>query len=205
MSEKRSDWATQTHVWASDVDPAHLQKARREPPSLVHSVLEILAYANDEAESQGRRGRAVVSLRPGGVRVDDDGRGTDTRFDEAGRAVRKPVMATRDVRFFGVSDAPLLPDGEPRRGMSTVAANVQRLWHENHRANGAWRQEYRWGVPVDELVEVPFRGTTGTCVELEVGESGASELAALSERDVKRLALGFDWLEVTVRRTGSAS
>ena len=30
MREMRSEWVTQTHVWASDVDPAHLEQARRE-------------------------------------------------------------------------------------------------------------------------------------------------------------------------------
>lgn len=45
------------------------------------------------------------------------GRGTDTRFDSRGVAVKKPVMATRDPRFFDHPD-----HGYPRRGMSVVAA-----------------------------------------------------------------------------------
>ena len=54
--------------------------------------------------------------------VADNGRGTDTRYDERGEPVRKPVMATKDLRFFDTAGAELLPDGHPRRGMSVVAA-----------------------------------------------------------------------------------
>lgn len=73
-------------------------------------------------------------------------------------------MATRDVRFFDADHAPLLPDGLPRRGMSTVAATSSFLVHENHRTEGAWRQAYRHGIPDAELQEVPATGRTGTTV-----------------------------------------
>ena len=44
------------------------------------------------------------------------------RFDDEGRAVKKPVMATKDLRFFDLPGAQQLPDGHPRRKMSVVAA-----------------------------------------------------------------------------------
>lgn len=129
-----------------------------------HLVLEVLAYANDEAESLGRRGRCVVTAhRDGSISVADDGRGTDTRHDEQGRILRKPVMATKDLRFFD-REAAVLPDGRPRRGMSVVAALSIWLEHTNHRVNGAWTQRYEYGVPIDELVEVPSSPRTGTTV-----------------------------------------
>lgn len=80
-------------------------------------ILEVLAYAGDEANALGRIGDATVDYHDdGAVTVIDDGRGTDTRRDASGRRIRKPVMATKDVRFFDAPDAPLLPDGLPRRG-----------------------------------------------------------------------------------------
>ncbi|MFI2434367.1 ATP-binding protein [Streptomyces sp. NPDC018693] len=136
------------------------------PGGVWHLVLEVLAYADDEAESRGRGvGRCVVSLHPdGSVTVADDGRGTDTRFDERGRAVRKPVMATKDLRFFDAPDAQRLPDGHPRRGMSVVAALSEWLVHTNRRLNGSWSQRYEHGLPVTDLVPLAGDGTTGTTV-----------------------------------------
>ena len=70
------------------------------PVGLGHLVLEVLAYADEEAGSRGARGSAVVTVHDdGSVSVADDGRGTDTRRDATGRVVRKPVMATQDLRF----------------------------------------------------------------------------------------------------------
>jgi len=64
------------------------------------------------------RGRTVPGhpARGRSVSVADDGRGTDTRLDDRGEPLRKPIMSTRDLRFFDVPDPPLLPDGHPRRG-----------------------------------------------------------------------------------------
>ena len=135
-----------------------------------HLILEVLAYANEEAESCGRLGHAVVTMRADGtVTVADDGRGTDTRVDEHGDVIRKPVMSTRDVRFFDVDDCARLPDGLPRRGMSVVSAMCPVLVHENHRASGAWSQTYRRGVPDDELRAITASTDTGTSVTLCVG------------------------------------
>lgn len=92
-----------------------------------HLVLEAVAHAADEAEAKGE-GRCTVTLHAdGSVSVADDGRGTDTRFDAHGRPVKKPVVATKDLRFFDHPDAQLLPDGHPRRGMSVVAALTEWL------------------------------------------------------------------------------
>ncbi|WP_462418829.1 ATP-binding protein [Kytococcus sp. Marseille-QA3725] len=167
----RSSWATTTHDWADDVDHAHLETVRHELSTpgasggVRHLILEVLAYAQDEAAATGRRGNVIVTLHPdGSVGVDDDGRGTDTRTDEHGHPVRKPVMATPDVRFTDPTTSPVLPDGRPRRGISTVAALSEVLTHENHRTDGAWSQTYRRGIPDAELTAVPPRGRTGTVV-----------------------------------------
>ena len=101
-----SKWANTTHDWAASVDVLHLDTIRSDPGAyapggLLHLVLEVLAYADDEAKALGRRGRCVVSVYPdGSVSVADDGRGTDTRRDSHGFLTKKPVMSTKDLRFF---------------------------------------------------------------------------------------------------------
>ncbi|MBO3086342.1 ATP-binding protein [Cellulomonas fengjieae] len=171
----RASWVTTTHAWSSDLDLAHLAEIRSRPTlygagGRRHLILEVLAYANEEAESRGRMGHAVVTMRADGtVTVADDGRGTDTRIDEHGDVIRKPVMSTRDVRFFDAEDGARLPDGLPRRGMSVVSAMSPVLVHENHLASGAWSQTYRRGVPDDELRAVTPSTATGTSVTFRVG------------------------------------
>ncbi|ATY12331.1 hypothetical protein CU254_19055 [Amycolatopsis sp. AA4] len=158
-----------THDWSRDHDPEHLRLIRENPtryaPSgMCHLVLEVLAYAADEAEDQGA-GRAVVEFHPdGSVSVTDYGRGTQMATGDDGRPVRKPVMATKDFRYFDSPPATPLPDGHPRYGMSVVAALSEWLVHTNRRAEGAWTQRYHNGVPADELVAVRSDGTTGTTV-----------------------------------------
>ncbi|MGW0854929.1 ATP-binding protein [Streptomyces sp. NPDC002690] len=162
-------WRNTTHDWASTVDHAHLAEVRGEPAAFApggpaHLVLEVIAYAADEAEDRGS-GHCTVTLHPdGSVSVADDGRGTDTRLDARGRPVTKPVMATKDLRFFDHPGARTLPDGHPRRGMSVVAALSEWLVHTNRRADGAWTQRYEHGVPVTDLTPVTDHGTTGTTV-----------------------------------------
>ena len=194
----RDGWTVTTHDWSHDVDTAHLDEAARVARDLrgamtLHLVLEVLAYADDEAEATGRRGRVTVTVRGTDVEVEDDGRGTDTRRDEQGRPVRKPVMATRDVRFFDAEQPPVLPDGRPRRGMSTVAAVSPLLVHENRRAEGAWRQTYRYGRPDSELHEVPRSEGSGTTVtfDLPTGE-------ALDVDELRSLVPAFTHVAVTV-------
>jgi topoisomerase IV subunit B len=170
-----SSWTNTTHDWASSVDREHLARIRREPQAFTpggaaHLVLEVVAYAADEA-SHRAGGRCLVTLhRDGSVSVADDGRGTDTRIDARGRTVKKPVMASKDLRFFDFPDAERLPDGHPRRGMSVVAALSEWLVHTNRRDNGAWTQRYEQGVPVTGLNPLDADGTTGTLVRfLPVG------------------------------------
>lgn len=195
---ERSRWTVTTHVWEREVDHAHLRRVRDAREVFArggrrHQILEVLAYADDEAAALGRKGRVVVDVADDGlVSVRDDGRGTDTRRDAAGRIVRKPVMATRDVRFFGAEHPPLLPDGLPRRGISTVAALSSILVHENRRHDGGWTQEYRRGVPSSTLRELPLTADTGTTVAFR------SELGA--PRDVTAEDLtAFAWLTVSYR------
>lgn len=187
MRESRTPWRNTTHDWAASVDLDHLARIRREPARFApggrrHLVLEVVAYAADEAADRAA-GRCVVTAHPdGSVSVADDGRGTDTRVDERGRIVKKPVMATKDLRFFDFPEAELLPDGRPRRGMSVVAALSEWLTHTNRRLNGAWTQRYEQGVPVTDLTPVAADGTTGTLVRfLPAASLGAP--APLSARE----------------------
>ncbi|MFE1231018.1 ATP-binding protein [Streptomyces sp. NPDC058745] len=169
MDGSRASWVNTTHDWAALVDAGHLEQIRRGPAQFApggvgHLVLEVVAYAADEAASRGG-GRCVVTLHTdGSVSVKDDGRGTDTRVDEHRRAVRKPVMATKDLRFFDLPHVEALPDGYARRGMSVVAALSEWLVHTNRRLNGSWSQRYARGIPVTDLEPVEADGTTGTCV-----------------------------------------
>lgn len=159
-----------THDWSAPVDEGHLADIRARadelaPGGTLHLVLEVLAYAAEEAQARGG-GHARVTLHDdGSVSVADDGRGTQTEVRD-GRPVRKPVMATRDLRFFADPAPPLLPDGAPRRGASVAAALCTRLVHLNRRAEGSWSQLYEHGVPADELVGVEPDGSTGTTVRL---------------------------------------
>ena len=162
-------WPNTTHDWATSVDADHLKDIRRRaqelaPDGALHLLLEVLAYAADEAAVRGSGNCRVTLHADGSVSVADDGRGTDTRFDEHGQPVKKPVMSTPDLRFFDAPDAPLLPDGRPRRGMSVVAALSEWLQHLNRRHNGAWTQRYEHGVPVTGLLLAHVDGTTGTTV-----------------------------------------
>lgn len=202
MESQRSDWPTTTHVWAHDVDPEHLEQCRQHaadlaPTGVLHLILEVLAYAEDEAAAQGVRGAASVTVGKQRVRISDDGRGTDTRRDEHGQMIRKPVMATPDVRFQG-PDSPLLPDGHHRRGMSLVAALSSELIHENRRRDGAWSQTYRHGIPDGELGELPATADTGTTVEFQP-DTWDLDSEALDQ--LPDLAAEFAHLGVTFRLT----
>ena len=162
-------WRNTTHDWASSVDAGHLAEIREDPTrfapgGIAHLVLEVIAYAADEADGT-TTGRCVVTLHnDGSVSVADNGRGTDTRHDEQGRPIRKPVMATKDLRYFEAPDPRRLPDGHPRRGMSVVAALSEWLVHTNRRRDGAWTQRYEHGMPVTDLLPIPGDDTTGTTV-----------------------------------------
>ena len=155
-----SVWANTTHDWTAAVDMVHLQSIRSDPETyapggLRHLLLEVLAYANDEAEALGRRGKCVITVHTdGSVSVADDGRGTDTRRDSHGAVIKKPVMATKDLRFFDSQHGVLLPDGHLRRGMSVVSALSRWLIHTNRRQGGAWTQGYERGLPTTDLVPV---------------------------------------------------
>src|SRR6476659_7982804 len=196
---ERSTWTATTHDWSNDVDTEHLAQIRRRIDlygvgGRRHMILEVLAYANDEAESVGRVGTVLVTTYGDGtVCVADDGRGTDTRVDSEGRAIRKPVMATRDLRFFDTTHDEVLPDGRPRRGMSTVAALSAVLVHENHRVDRAWSQPYRNGVPEAELHELAAGSGQGTSITFLPDDSvrGPSDLTVEDHT-------AFPWLRIEV-------
>ncbi len=166
----RAGWATTTHDWSLDVDENHLwdvleRWATFGAGGAAHLVLEVLAYADDEATALGRTGHCTVTEHAdGSFTTSDDGRGTDTRRDRWGAVVRRPVMSTRDVRFSGDDGGPALPDGLPRRGMSVVAALSTWLEHTNRRPDGSWTQRYESGSPQTELVELDPAPSAGTTV-----------------------------------------
>lgn len=170
MTNPRAEWVNTTHDWAGTVDQEHLEQirsnpARYAPGGLIHLVLEVIAYPEDEAESAGQRGTCTVTLHPdGSLAIEDNGRGTDTRVDEHGQLIKKPIMATQDLRFFANPSTPRLPDDHPRRGMSVVAALSDWLVHTNRRLNGSWTQRYEHGLPVTDLDPIPTTATTGTTV-----------------------------------------
>ncbi|MFG2265348.1 ATP-binding protein [Streptomyces sp. NPDC048720] len=201
MDGSSASWVNTTHDWASAVDLGHLARIRREPAQFApggpgHLVLEVVAYAADEAAAAGTGGHCLITLhRDGSVSVADDGRGTDTRLDDEGRFVKKPVMATKDLRFFDSPDAEVLPDGYPRRGMSVVAALSEWLVHGNRRLNGAWTQRYEHGVPVTGLEPLPADGSTGTTVRFAPAASLRPH-APLDADDLTRWAAHWPGLEV---------
>jgi DNA gyrase subunit B len=161
-------WQNTTHDWARAIDVRHLELIRQGPAEfapggVVHLVLEVLAYAADEASERGTGHAVVTRHADGSIEVADNGRGTDTRVDPEGRTVKKPVMATKDLRFFDEPSA-LLPDGHFRRGMSVVAALSEWLVHTNRRLNGSWTQRYEHGIPVTDLTPIDPNNTTGTTV-----------------------------------------
>jgi DNA gyrase subunit B len=203
MSSPRSSWVNTTHDWSALVDSNHLSQIQIHPEQyapggLVHLLLEVVAYADEEAKSLGRQGSCTITLHgDGSVSVADDGRGTDTRPDEDGRPIKKPVMATKDLRFFDGTPTVHLPDGRPRRGMSVVAALSDWLIHSNRRHNGAWTQRYEKGVPATDLIAVEGDGTTGTTVHF-MPDSAMRRPDRLTSAQVHEVASRFPHLQVTV-------
>jgi topoisomerase-4 subunit B len=171
-----AQWQNTTHQWKRWVDLDHLAHVRQRPGDfapggVLDLVLEVVAYAADEAADQAT-GHCHITLHSDeSISVADNGRGTDTRFDDMGRVIKKPVMATKDLRFFDFPNAQQLPDGHPRRGMSVVAALSEWLVHVNRRHNGSWIQRYENGVPVTGLVPVADDGTRGTTVHFLADEA----------------------------------
>jgi DNA gyrase subunit B len=190
-----ASWQNTTHDWAVTADAGHLGRVRRDPAvfapgGVVHLVLEVLAYAADEAQHTGA-GRAVVTVyEDGSVSVADGGRGTDTRTDHRGQVIRKPVMATRDLRFFDALQTEVLPDGHPRRGMSVVTALSAWLVHTSWCRDGAWTQRYEYGRPVTDLMPIAGNGTTGTNVHF-LTDNTLLQVADLPAAKLRQLALGF--------------
>jgi DNA gyrase subunit B len=195
MKRPTTDWRSTTHDWAQDLDVEHLERIQHEPAvfaprGALHLALEVLGYTAEEAECTGW-GRAVVNVHAdGSVSIADDGRGTDTRVDDQGRTVKKPVMATKDLRFFDSPGAAVLPDGHPRRGMSVVAALSEWLVHTNRRRNGAWTQRYERGIPVTDLTPIPGDGASGTTVHFLPDPALVSEVQ-IPVRELRQLAVAF--------------
>lgn len=186
MANSPNSWTNTTHDWAAAVDAAHLDSIAADPDRYApggawHLLLEVAAHPADEAEDRGTRGLCTVTAHADGSwSVADGGRGTDTRLDSAGRPVKKPVMSTKDLRFFEGPAAELLPDGFARRGMSEVSALSTWLVHTNRRLDGSWTQRYERGVP-GGLLPIPGNGATGTTVRFLPGPELAGAMPAHGE------------------------
>lgn len=184
-----------THEWTHAPDAAHIaairaDSARYSRGGLVHLVLEVVAYPVDEAEA-GTTNRVLVTLHEdGSISVEDNGRGTNVFFDENGKPMVKPIMATRDVRFFDNSEAELLPDGLPRSGMSVVDALSSWLIHENRRLDGAWTRRYEHGLPESALTEVDAGTHTGTVVHFHPDPEVFGD-QPLTEEELRPLLANF--------------
>lgn len=194
---------TPTHNWAIAVDSGHLARIRRDPATFApggvqHLVLEVVAYAADEAQASSGGQCVITFCRDGSVSVSDDGRGTATRLDDRGRVVKKPVMSTKDLRFFDSPDAQLLPDGHPRRGISIVAALSEWLVHTNRHRDGAWTQRYEHGIPVTGLMPIPGSSATGTTVHFRPDETVRAS-GAHTAIDAVQPAASWPGLSVEIR------
>jgi len=195
MRRPLANWQNTTHDWAASADAGHIERIRQDaavfaPGGVVHLVLEVLAYAADEAQHTGAGRAAVTVHEDGSVSVADEGRGTDTRTDHQGQAIRKPVTATRDLRFFDALQTEVLPDGHPRRGMSVVTALSAWLVHTSERRDGAWTQRYEYGRPATDLTPIAGNGTTGTSVHF-LPDNTLLQVADLPAAKLRQLALGF--------------
>ena len=150
--------ANTTHDWAADPqDVAHVSYIRAAPDrfvgaldadGVVHLLLEVLAYAQDEAIAGGAK-RARIECFGDRFVVSDDGRGTQlVRHPDTGALLVKPIMASADLRCFGRDDAPLLASGAKRNGISVVNALSSTLTHSSLRQGSiAWVQQYERGIP----------------------------------------------------------
>ncbi|TWD73447.1 histidine kinase/DNA gyrase B/HSP90-like ATPase [Kribbella amoyensis] len=158
-----------THSWLSSTDTEHVAAIQREASryaegGVLHAALEVIAYALDEAREGTTDHVRVILHDDGSVSVEDNGRGTAVRFDAAGVPMVKPIMATKDLRFFEVADSPVLPDGRRRSGMSVVCALSEWVEHTNRRTEGSWTQRYEHGLPRGPLTKVDASGSTGTTI-----------------------------------------
>jgi topoisomerase IV subunit B len=196
-------WNNTTHDWAAGVDQAHLAVIREDPWTFapagqIHLTLEVLAYVADEAECGSSGGRCVVTMfANGSVSIVDFGRGTDMRRDASGRILKKPVLSSKDLRFFDSPETQALPDGHPRRGMSVVSALSEWLVHVNRREDGSWCQRYEDGVPVTDLMPIAGDGTSGTTVHFMPREGLRGAPIDLSE--VARCARVWRHLDVELK------
>ena len=109
--------------------------------------------------------------------------------------IRKPVVSTKDVRFFEVEPpVEILPDGHPRRGMSVVSALSAELVHTNSRRDETWTQTYRFGIPDAGLTLVDEGRQTGTAVAFSIEQP----VAASTMEMIRVMVPQFPHLEVTV-------
>lgn len=173
-----------THDWSVATDADHVLAIQKDVKQfarggITHLVLEVIAYAVDEA-IEGTTDQIRVTLhKDGSVCVADNGRGTAVR-EMSDMPMVKPIMATPDLHFFGITHAPVLPDGLVRSGISVVAALSEWVIHTNRRSNGSWTQRYENGLPCSPLTAIGGNGTTGTsvCFRPNVAVFGSETVSA---------------------------
>ena len=123
------------------------------PGGVLHLVLEVIAYPDDEAESAGRRGSCTVTLHPdGSIAIDGQRpRHRHPRRRRRQRSMKKPIMATEDLRFFADPAARCSPTAIPAAACPSSPHSATGSTHTNRRLNGSWTQRYEHGLPVTDL------------------------------------------------------
>ncbi len=183
-----------THDWSVAADTDHILGIQKDAElfakgGITHLVLEVIAYAVDEAIMGTTDHIRVTLYKDGSMCVEDNGRGTAVR-EVSGTPMVKPIMATQDLRFFRIPEAPLLPDGLARSGISVMAALSEWAVHTNRRANGSWTQRYEYGLPSGSLTSISENGSTGTSVCFQPNQAiFGSEVVSASH--LRQMCMGF--------------
>ena len=184
-----------THDWSTQAEPDHVLDIQKNweqfsRGGVTHLALEVIAYAVDEA-NEGTTNQIWVTLRQdGAICVADNGRGTAIH-ENAGNILVKPIIATRDLRFFGIAGAPILPDGLIRSGISVVGALSEWITHTNRREQGSWTQRYEYGLPTGQQLSEASNNLTGTMICFLPNEKFFG-LEKISGSTLKDLCLKFE-------------
>ncbi|GAA4282566.1 DNA topoisomerase (ATP-hydrolyzing) subunit B [Brevibacterium daeguense] len=132
---------------------------------LHHLVYEIVDNSVDEALAGYCSQIDVTLLADGGVRVSDDGRGIPVAMHPSEGVPTLQVVLTilhAGGKFGGNGYA--VSGGLHGVGSSVVNALSQRLEAEVHRDGSVWRQHYRRGAPMSEVVQGEATDRTGTTI-----------------------------------------
>ena len=127
-------------------------------------VRALLAYSVHEHQ-EGHARRIDVTLDPGSITVQDDGRGMALhREGYVAGLMATLVRPLGPVQLHGI-------------GLSLVAASTPRLDVESRRGGSVWTQSFTWGIADGEPTRRPCGPETGTRVTI-VGEHASSSVDA---------------------------